>query len=164
MATITRFEDLEIWKEARLRSLIIYEFTQEDVLSKEFRFKEQIKSAAGSVMDNIAEGFERKSNNEFKYFLYVAKGSNGEVRNMIYLAKNLNYITEQDFQKLFALNDKLNELHINNDVLNIVISFIDSFSYESLLKLTNKFVEEVYFQITGKSQPEESNEMEFTHK
>ena len=67
-------------------------------------------------------------------------------------------------QKLFALNDKLNELHINNDVLNIVISFIDSFSYESLLKLTNKFVEEVYFQITGKSQPEESNEMEFTHK
>jgi len=86
MATITRFEDLEIWKKARMLSLIIYEFAQKDILIKEFKFKEQIKSAAGSVMDNIAEGFERSGRLEFINFLGFAKGSCGEVKSQLYRA------------------------------------------------------------------------------
>ncbi len=62
-------------------------------------------------MNNIAEGFERKSNNEFRYFLYVAKGSAvGEVRSMLYLAKDLNKISNEDFDKLYNLTIEISRL------------------------------------------------------
>ena len=61
-------------------------------------------------MNNIAEGFERKSNNEFRYFLYVAKGSVGEVRSMLYLAKDLNKISNEDFDKLYNLTIEISRL------------------------------------------------------
>lgn len=107
MATITRFEDLEIWKEARLLSLIIYEFAQKDVLSKEFKFKEQIKSAAGSVMDNIAEGFERSGRLEFINFLGFAKGSCGEVKSQLYRALDQKFIDDAAFEQIYNRFDKL---------------------------------------------------------
>ncbi len=107
MATINRFEDLEIWKEARLLSLIIYEFTQRDLLSKEYKFKEQIKSAAGSVMDNIAEGFERSGRLEFINFLGFAKGSCGEVKSQLYRALDQKFISNEDFENLYQRYDKL---------------------------------------------------------
>ena len=102
-----RFEDIIVWQKAQELALIVYNLFDKH---KDFGFINQIQRATVSVSNNIAEGFERKSNNEFKYFLYVAKGSNGEVRNMIYLAKNLSYITEQDFQKLFALTIEISKM------------------------------------------------------
>lgn len=81
MATISRFEDLEIQQEARRLFNIIKDITIETDLKNDFRLKDQIKGSSGSVMDNIAEGFERDGNLEFRQFLSIAKGSAGEARS-----------------------------------------------------------------------------------
>ena len=86
MSTVTRFEELEIWKIARKLSVKVYEITERDVFGTDFRFRSQIRAAAGSVMDNIAEGFERSGRLEFVNFLSIAKGSTGEVRSQLYRA------------------------------------------------------------------------------
>ena len=107
MATINRFEDLEIWKDSRKLSLIIYSFSLKELFSKDFRFRDQIKAAAGSIMDNIAEGFERSSRLEFINFLSYSKGSCGEVKSQLYRAKDQLYISEQEFMDTYNAFDKL---------------------------------------------------------
>ncbi len=97
MATITKFEDLEIWQEARKLTKEIFLISKETDLKQDFRFKEQIKASSGSVMDNIAEGFERDGNIEFRQFLSIAKGSAGETRLQIYRLFDYEYISEEKF-------------------------------------------------------------------
>ena len=100
MATINRFEDLEIWQEARRLAKEIHLIAIETDLKSDFRFKEQIKSSSGSVMDNIAEGFERDGNLEFRQFLSIAKGSSGETRSQLYRIFDFGYINEPKFELL----------------------------------------------------------------
>ena len=100
MATITKFEDLEIWQEARKLAKEVFIISKETDLKTDFRFKEQIKASSGSVMDNIAEGFERDGNLEFHQFLSVAKGSAGETRSQIYRLYDCEYISEEQFKDL----------------------------------------------------------------
>ena len=100
MATITKFEDLEIWQEARKSAKEVFILSKETDLKTDFRFKEQIKASSGSVMDNIAEGFERDGNLEFRQFLSVAKGSAGETRSQIYRLYDCEYISEEQFKDL----------------------------------------------------------------
>jgi four helix bundle protein len=100
MATITRFEDLEIWQEARRLAKEIYFICTETELKTDFRFRDQIKAASGSVMDNIAEGFERNGNLEFRQFLSIAKGSAGETRSQLYRVLDFKYINEEKFSTL----------------------------------------------------------------
>ncbi len=104
---IERFEDIIAWQKSKELTVQIYKLFKE---SKDFGFKEQIQRSSVSVMNNIAEGFERKSNNEFKQFLYIAKGSCGEVRSMLYLAKDLNKITENDFDLLNQLSEEISKI------------------------------------------------------
>jgi len=77
---------------------------------KDFGFKNQIERASVSVMNNIAEGFERKTNKELKNFLYISKGSSGEVRSMLYIALQLNYITKEEFNIYYNLSTEISKL------------------------------------------------------
>ncbi len=95
---IERFEDIVAWQKARVFVVGIYNLFSE---SRDFSFRDQICRASVSIMNNIAEGFERKTNNEFKQFLYIAKGSCGEVRSMLYLSRDLEKMSESDFLRLF---------------------------------------------------------------
>jgi len=92
--TISNFEDMEIWQLARELCRAIYQVTQTRDFQNDLRFCSQIRAAAGSIMDNIAEGFEREGKKEFIQFLYIAKGSCGEVRSQLYRALDVNYISE----------------------------------------------------------------------
>ena len=100
MATITRFEDLEIWQEDRRLDKEIHIISIETELKNDFRFRDQIKASSGSVMDNIAEGFERNGNLEFRQFLSIAKGSAGESRSQLYRVWDFNYINDEKFNVL----------------------------------------------------------------
>ena len=100
MSTITRFEDLEIWQEARRLAKEIHIISIETELKNDFRFRDQIKASSGSVMDNIAEGFERNGNLEFRQFLSIAKGSAGESRSQLYRVLDFNYINDEKFNVL----------------------------------------------------------------
>jgi four helix bundle protein len=101
MAKIERFEDLDIWKMARELCKDIFRVTDYDAFSKSFRFREQIRASSGSVMDNIAEGFERSGNKELVQFLYIAKGSCGESRSQLYRALDCAYISREEFTVLY---------------------------------------------------------------
>nr|WP_309758443.1 four helix bundle protein [Flavobacterium sp.] len=100
MATINRFEDLQIWQEARRLAKEIHLIAVETDLKSDFRFKEQIKSSSDSVMDNTAEGFERDGNLEFRQFLSIAIGSAGETRSQLYRILDFGYINESKFELL----------------------------------------------------------------
>ena len=97
--TIGRFEDLEIWKEGMRISVKMYEILQ---TCKDYGLRDQMQRAAVSIPSNIAEGFERQTNKEFIQFLYIAKGSCGELRTQLYLAKELKVITDEDFTTLLS--------------------------------------------------------------
>lgn len=92
------FEDMIIWQRSRELNVKLYKEFDE---LKDFNFKNQILRASVSVMNNIAEGYERKTNNEFKHFLYMSKGSAGELRSMLYLGKDLSYLTEEKFNEYY---------------------------------------------------------------
>ncbi|MBI5385827.1 MAG: four helix bundle protein [Verrucomicrobia bacterium] len=100
MATATCFEELKVWQEARDIVRSVHMATQQRPFSRDFALRNQITSAATSTMSNIAEGFERGTKKEFIQFLNIAKGSNGEVRSQLYVALDLNYISEQAFNEL----------------------------------------------------------------
>ena len=97
----SNFEDLEIWKEGMKQSINVYKLMKD---CKDFGFRDQIQRASVSVSSNIAEGFERQTNKEFIQFLYIAKGSCGELRTQLYLAKEFGYINSEDFAKLLNNN------------------------------------------------------------
>jgi four helix bundle protein len=99
MAIISTFEEMEIWQMARKQANEIYEIYSRGDFAKDFELKNQINASCGSVMDNIAEGFERSGNKEFFNFLIIAKGSNGEVRSQLYRALDRRYISKEIFNK-----------------------------------------------------------------
>ena len=101
MAKVQKFEDLTIFQMARDLCKEVYAITKEGEFHKDSRFVQQIRAAAGSVMDNIAEGFERDGNKEFINFLYIAKGSCGEVRSQIIRASDVGFIDKETATRLY---------------------------------------------------------------
>ncbi len=110
MATFKRFEDIIAWQKARELCKLIKVYTDYAVFSKDFKLVSQIKSSAGSAMDNIAEGFERGGNKEFIQFLFISKGSAGEVRSQLYRALDNAYISEKEFREAYDLADEVGKL------------------------------------------------------
>lgn len=106
MPNAKRFEDLSIYQMARDLCKEVYAITKDGEFHKDSRFVQQIHASAGSVMDNIAEGFERDGNKEFINFLYIAKGSCGEVRSQIIRASDVGFIDNDTAKRLY--NDSLN--------------------------------------------------------
>jgi len=93
---VEKFEDLRIWQNARIQANSIYDsFSHGSPSGRDFGFRDQIQRCAVSVMNNIAEGFERKSDPDFARFLDIAKGSNGELRSMLYLAEDRIYLRSE---------------------------------------------------------------------
>ena len=95
MATINNFEDLDTWKRARELNKVIYSVITGTNLKNDYKLKEQINGSSGSIMDNIAEGFERSGNREFNNFLSIAKASCGETRSQLYRVYDRKYITKK---------------------------------------------------------------------
>jgi four helix bundle protein len=103
MATIKSCEDIESWKKAREVCKILGKLIDEGKFKRSYRLINQIEGSSGSIMDNIAEGFERGTRAEFIQFLGYAKGSCGELRSQIYRALDRNFINETEFNELKTL-------------------------------------------------------------
>ena len=101
MGVFKSFEEITSWKKSRLFNKRIYEITENIGFKRDFDLVRQIRRASISISSNIAEGFERNTDKEFIYFLYVSKASAGEVRSQLYLALDLNYISKIEFDELY---------------------------------------------------------------
>ncbi len=106
MPTITRFEEIEAWQTARELTKLIYSLTEENKFSRDFGLKDQIRRASVSIMSNISEGFESQTQAQFIRNLGLAKASAGEVRSQLYISRDLDYITQEQFSKAFAMAEK----------------------------------------------------------
>lgn len=126
MATIRKFEDLEIWQEARRISKIIISISQTTELETDFKLRDQIKGSIGSVMDNIAEGFDRDGNKEFRQFLSMAKGSAGETRSQCYRVFDSGYIQEEQ------LNEFVKDLETLSKRISAFISYLNKEEFKGL--------------------------------
>ena len=126
--TINSFEDLEIWKLSRTLCMDIYQISDSHEFKSDMRFCSQIRAAAGSIMDNIAEGFEREGKKEFIQFLYIAKGSCGEVRSQLYRAMDVGFISNE---QCYSLLDKTKSLGIK---ISNMINYLKQSGFEG-----NKF-------------------------
>ncbi|WP_300023621.1 four helix bundle protein [uncultured Maribacter sp.] len=101
---VKRFEDLLVWQKSQDLAVLVY---QEFITLKDYSFKDQISRASVSISNNIAEGFDRKTNPDFIRFLYFAASSNSEVRSMLYLSERLNYLKKE---RTVELIEKSNEI------------------------------------------------------
>ena len=124
-----RFEELVIWQKSRDFAKMIYSLTRTLAFAKDYGLKEQIQRAAVSVSSNIAEGFERNGNVEFTNFLFIAKGSCGEVRSQLYIACDLGYITNVQFEEAVSQSVELSKL------IYAFIKSLKTSSYRGIKKL-----------------------------
>jgi len=106
MATIERFEDLDVWRTARKLTNRVYEHTRQEPFSKDFGLRDQIQRAAVSIMSNIAEGFESRTQSIFVDDLGHARASAGEVRAQLYVASDQDYLSDPEFEVTYDLADK----------------------------------------------------------
>jgi four helix bundle protein len=104
---IEKFEDIIAWQKSKELTLCIYSIFRN---SQDFGFKDQIQRVCISIMNNIAEGFDRRGDEEFKHFLCIAKGSCSEVRSMLYLVRELKYINENNYLVLINTSFKISKL------------------------------------------------------
>ena len=141
MATIKNFEDLEIWKDARILAKNIYKLTHKTDFAKDFSLKDQIRRSSSSVMDNVAEGFDRDGTKEFIHFLTISKGSLSETKSQLYRAMDLQYITQEEFNDCYVLANKIGKM------IGGFIKYLRQSDYKG-----NKFKEEkVEYKINPKS-------------
>ena len=101
--SVARFEDLRVWQKAMRLCVAVYRATRTGLFARDLGLRDQIQRAAVSVLSNIAEGFDRNSRAEFARFVSIARGSAGEVRAQVYLARELGYLTDEEARELLAM-------------------------------------------------------------
>ncbi len=106
MPSIGRFEDIQAWQNAREITQLVYALSNLGDFSRDFSLRDQMRRSAVSIMCNIAEGFESRTQSLFIEFLGRAKGSSGELRSQAYIAQDIGYIDHDQFHQLFGLTDK----------------------------------------------------------
>lgn len=107
---MNRFEDLLVWRKSRELANMVYEFSKCGPFVRDFGLRDQMRRAAVSVMSNIAEGYERRSDAEFRQFLKVAKGSCGEVRCQLYVARDQGYLDKAAFDRAFTCASEISRM------------------------------------------------------
>ena len=107
---IKKFEEIEVWKEARKLVTMVYELTNKPLFKRDFGLKEQIQRAAVSCMSNIAEGFDGGTNQQFIQYLVYTRRSSSEVQSELYVALDRKYITQNDFDTAYAQASKVGRL------------------------------------------------------
>ncbi len=110
MATIEVFEDLIAWQKARSLDKEVFKLISNSKIARDFALKDQMSRSSGSVMDNIAEGFERSGKREFVQFLSIAKASCGELRSQSYRAVDRNYITSEEFDSIKSMSIEVSKI------------------------------------------------------
>ena len=110
MANFKRFEDIDAWKKARALVKEIYSISSTPKFNKDYGLRDQIRRAAVSVVSNIAEGFERGGNKEFRQFLSIAKGSIGEIKTQLYVAFDVGFIEEAEFTSIYNQADEIGKI------------------------------------------------------
>ncbi len=120
MATIQKFEDLKAWQQARELNKTLLPLIKQLSVQQEYGLMNQLRNSSGSVMDNIAEGFDRGSRKEFVQFLGFAKGSIGEVKSQLYRAFDSDYLSKNFFDELYNLTDKIGKM------LNGLITYLNN--------------------------------------
>lgn len=110
MAKIQKFEQIEAWQKSRELTRRIYKASSQGEFSRDFGLRDQIRRAAVSAMSNIAEGFERGGDKEFRQFLAVAKGSVGELKSQLYVALDVGLVSELQFGALYELANETSRL------------------------------------------------------
>ena len=107
---IERFEDIQAWQKARELVKSVYRITSRGGFAKDYSLKDQIRRASVSIISNIAEGFARQTNKEFSQFLHIALGSVAEVQSQLYVAQDLNYVSKEEFGRIYELSSEVARL------------------------------------------------------
>lgn len=110
MAKIERFEEIKAWQKGRELCQMVYALTGQEAFRRDWGLRDQLRRAAVSVVANIAEGFESQNNRSFVRYLYITKGSAGEVRAQAYVALDQGYISQPEFDALYALITEVGRL------------------------------------------------------
>src|SRR5678815_2441743 len=110
MATVRKFEDLIVWQKSRELCRLVHSIIKRNESKRDISFFNQLSRSAGSVMDNIAEGFGRSSRKEFLQFLFIANGSLMETKSQLYRAFDQGYITEKESLSLLALTEEISAM------------------------------------------------------
>ena len=113
MAAFKTFEEINAWQNARVFVKDVYALTRCGDFCKDYGLKDQIQRAAVSICSNIAEGFERRGNKELINFLWIAKGSAAEVCSQLYNARDLGYITDEQFKTMYDSSKQIGGMLFN---------------------------------------------------
>jgi four helix bundle protein len=124
MATLEKFEDLEIWQKARKLNQEVIKICKYPLLSKDYEMVKHLKKTSGSIMDNIAEGFERGGKSEFRQFISISKGSSGEMKSQFYRCLDSEYIEKNEFDNLYNLSEEICKM------ANGLINYLNKSDYQ----------------------------------
>jgi len=110
MATFKRFEEIQAWQKARRATKRVHEVSMDNSFSRDFGLRDQVRRSAVSVTANIAEGNGRRTNKDFANFLVLSHGSAAEVQSHLYIALDLGYITEKEFDEIYGMFDEVSKM------------------------------------------------------